>query len=463
MSYGLYLRLCFMMFLQYAVWGIWLPMIARFMDDRARGGIGLTPEEQGWIYTVYGFGAILGPPIVGQLADRFFATERVMAVCHFLGGILLLMAAYTTSFWPLFGLLFVYCNLYMPTMGLSNSITFRNLPESDQSLFPKIRVWGTYGWVVAGILFALYLDSQSLEFFRPFYEVLGFSSTFPRHLESWREFSGPILRPVFDLVGEPSFKDVLRIPGVLSFVLAAFCLALPHTPPIPAKATDPADKRNALVESLELMKNRSFAVLVIITGLIGIMLAFYFGCENYFLAGIGTNPNHTGAYMTIGQIAEVVVMYLVPLSIARLGFKRTMIIGATAWAIRFGLSAMGQPWWLMISSIALHGFAFGFFFVPAQMYVDKAASPDIKASAQNLLIFVIYGLGTILGSILTGYIRGYFSRQVAGPTGELVTQTNWTGVWAGPTVLTVICILAFIALFRETRITKAGPTDPLVG
>jgi nucleoside transporter len=398
-----------MMILQYLVWGIWLPGLGQFMGGD--GGIGLTPREQGWIFTVYGFGAIIGPFVIGQLADRYFATENVLAACHFIGGLLLIAAAYTTSFWPLFGLLFLYCNLYMPTMGLTNSLTFRTLGEERQVYFPYIRAFGTIGWILAGLGYGQYLIQAK---------------------------GGSPLQPLFDLsfVGKPTFRDCLRLPGVLSILYSIYCLTLPHTPPVPAKASDPIDKRSAVLESLELMRNRSFAVLVTITGLVGIMLAFYFGCETYFLGHLGTQPERVVQYMTIGQGAELFLMFLVPLAVARLGVKTTMILGALAWAVRFGLSAIGQPYWLMISTIALHGFAFGFFFVPAQMYVDRAASPDIKATAQNLLVFVVYGLGTILGSIISGEIRGYFG-------------SNWFAIWIGPTVLTILCIVAFAVLFHE--------------
>jgi MFS family permease len=150
--------------------------------------------------------------------------------------------------------------------------------------------------------------------------------------------------------------------------------------------------------------------------------------------------------MTIGQIAEVLVMLLVPLSVEKLGVKNTMLIGAGAWALRFGISALGYPFWLMISTIALHGFAFGFFFVVAQMYVDRAASKDIKASAQSLLIFVVYGMGTILGSVLTGYVRRYFTEDMNGTRVE-----NWHGIWMGPFLLTLFCMLVFWLLFREEQ------------
>jgi MFS family permease len=155
--------------------------------------------------------------------------------------------------------------------------------------------------------------------------------------------------------------------------------------------------------------------------------------------------------MTLGQFAEALVIVLVPLSVSRLGVKNTMMIGAGAWALRFGLSAYGQPQWLMISTIFLHGFAFGFFFVVAQMYVDRAAGPDIKASAQNLLIFIIYGLGTIVGSVLTGYIRTYF-------------KDDWSKVWAGPFVLTLICMAIFAAFFQDKAIARKPVVegDPLL-
>ncbi len=442
MSPGLWIRLSIMMVLQYLVWGVWLPGIAQFMGPESAsglGGIGLTPAEQGWIFTVYGFGAILGPLVIGQIADRYLATEKVLAGCHLIGGVLLLLAAYQTSFWPLFIILFLYCNLYMPTMGLTNSITFRALGESEQAKFPFIRLWGTVGWIVAGFLYSDYLGL---------------------HKEA-----GSILEPLFKLsfIGLPTFRDCLRIPGVVSIVYGLYCFTLPHTPPVPSKPSDPIDKKSTFLESLELMRNRSFAVLITVTGLVGIMLAFYFGCENFFLSAIGIEETQVVKYMTIGQWAELGLMFLVPIAVLKLGIKNTMIIGAAAWAIRFGLSAIGQPQWLMVATIALHGFAFGFFFVPAQMYVDRAASEDIKATAQNFLVFVVYGLGTILGSILSGELRGRFLVSKIDPlTGKSIMVTNWFAVWIGPTILTILCIIVFALLFRETtKITKPAAEPEL--
>jgi nucleoside transporter len=414
MPFSLRIKLSVMMILQYLIWGIWLPAIGLFMD---KDGIKLAETEQGWVFTVYGFGAIIGPALIGMLADRFFATEKLMAMCHFLGGFLLIAAAYSTSFWPLFILLFLYCNLYMPSMGLSNSITFRSLGEGNQSQFPGIRLWGTIGWILAGLLFTAYQHGEEYKFLNPLFAI------------PW--------------IGKPSPRDCLRLAGVISLFYSVYCLFLPHTPPVPSKPNDPIDKKSAFIESLELMKSRSFAVLATVTGLVGIMLAFYFGCEQFFLVHIGIPPKDVPAYMTIGQVAELVLMALVPLAVNKLGVKNTMLIGAGAWALRFGLSMIGSPQWLMVSTIALHGFAFGFFFVVAQMYVDRAASADIKASAQNLLVFLIYGLGTIFGSILSGVLRERF-------------KTNWAVIWSGPFFLTLLCILAFWLLFQEREIKKTS-------
>ncbi|WP_435006912.1 MFS transporter [Tundrisphaera lichenicola] len=421
MSLGLNIRLSIMMFLQYFVWGIWLPILGIHLGSEE---VGLTPAQIGWVYTVYGFGAILGPFLLGQLADRYMATERVLGLAHLIGGVLLLVTAYVTGFWPIFLLLFAYCNLYMPTMGLTNSITFRTAGEGNQDLFPGIRLWGTIGWIAAGLLFAAYRNSTNVA----------------------------ALRPLFDLVSEPSSRDCLRISGVVSLFYGLYCFTLPHTPPTRVDHDTTQVKKSAILESLELLKVKSFAVLVLVAGLIGIMLAFYFACENIFLKDIGTPEESIGGYMVIGQVAEALVIGLVPFVVNRFGVKNTMLLGAGAWAVRFGLSSIGQPWWLMIATIGLHGFAFAFFFVVAQMYVDRAAGPDIKATAQNLLIFIIYGLGTIVGSLMTGYVRDYF-------------ENDWRKVWAGPFVLTLICMVIFALLFRDTAIQKKSVVtegDPLL-
>jgi nucleoside transporter len=423
MSFGLRARLSLMMFLQYFVWGIWLPMLAQHVGPN---GLNLGDRALGWILMVYGLGSIIGPFILGQLADRFFATERVLAFAHVVGGGILIGTAYATTFWPIFLMMLLYCHLYMPTIGLTNSLSFRSLGEQNQAMFPSIRVWGTAGWIAAGLFFASYLEYKSF----------------------WPSSVVPMWESLFNLsfVGEPTFRDCLRLSGFFSILYGFYCLTLPHTPPAPAKATDPIDKKSAVLETLELMRFRSFSVLIAIAALIGILLAFFFTAENFFLESVGVAPKQIGAYMTISQFAEAAVVLLIPLSVARLGYKTTMLIGLGAWAARFGLSALGYPKWLMISTLGLHGFAFGFFFIVAQMFVDRAASRDIKASAQSLLIFVIYGLGTVAGSLLAGEAMHYFH------TGAGLTGHDWRAIWMGPFILTLVCMGAFALLFKEEQI-----------
>ena len=416
MPIGLRLRLSFMMFLQYFVWGIWLTIMGLYLGSKE---VNLTPPQIGWVYTVYGFGAILGPFLLGQLADRYMATQIVMALAHLIGGGLLIATAYATTFWSIFGLLFLYCNLYMPTMGLANSISFRALGEGNQNQFPSIRLCGTIGWIVAGLFLTWYL------------EVAG---------------SIAALKPLFDLISPPSLRDIFRVSGVVSFLYGFYCFTLPHTPPTRIVSDSGEVKKSAIMESLSLLRFRSFAVLVLVAGLIGIMLAFYFACESEFLKDIGNAESRVSSIMTIGQVAETVLIGVIPLAVNAFGVKKTMILGIGAWALRFALSAYGQPNWLMIATIGLHGFAFGFFFVVAQMYVDRAAGPDIKATAQNLLIFVIYGLGTIVGSILAGYVRDYYN-------------DDWHKIWVGPTILTLVCMAIFAIFFRDTEFKKGTPIE----
>ncbi len=391
-------KLCVMMFLQYFVWGIWLPILPLKL-----GTLGLNPNQISMIMACYGFGAILGPFVIGQIADRYVAAQRVLSAVHIIGGMMLIYASTLTTYWPIFLTLFIYCNLYMPTMGLSNAIAFKALGEANAKYFAWVRNLGTIGWIAAGFFFTWYLYN-----FKP-----------------------------------EGVLECFKLAGYVSIAYGVFSWFLPHTPPTPAKATDPVDKKSTLIESLELLKNPSFAVLVFTAGVIGIMLAFYFGCEGTFLTDkVGIKEEEVGSYMAIGQIAEMLVMFLVPFAITKLGVKNTMILGALFWAARFGLSILGQPQWLMISTIAFHGFCFGFFFVVAFMFVDKAASADIKSTAQNLLVFVVYGLGTVVGNLLVGPLRTAFGN-------------NWAAIWAGPFVLTLLAIAAFALFFNPKEIGEA--------
>jgi len=254
----------------------------------------------------------------------------------------------------------------------------------------------------------------------------------------------PLLKPFFDLVGEPQKLEVLRIPGLISLVFGLYCFVLPHTPaagPAPATA---APKKSAFLETLELMKDRSFAVLLVVSGFFGFALYYYFQCEGRFLPHVGSSSIYVGTQMTIGQIGELTSMAMVPFLVGRIGMKWTMSLGGLAYVAMFALKMLGQPWALMVAINILHGFCFGFLFVVAQMYVDKAASADIKASAQSLFVFVVYGLFNVVGNVGAGYIRD-------------LLLPNWVAIWAIPLVVTVVSLLVFVAFFREEKIIQPEP------
>ncbi len=305
-------------------------------------------------------------------------------------------------------------------------MTFRALGEEHTSLFAPIRLWGTIGWLLATFLVGRYLNLSS--------ETV------------------PFLKPFFDLVGEPQKLEVLRIPGLISLVFGLYCFALPHTPaagPAPATA---APKKSAFIATLELMKDRSFAVLLLVSGFFGFALYYYFQCEGRFLPHVGSNSNKVGTQMIIGQIGELISMALVPIVVPRLGMKWTMSLGGLAYVAMFALDMLGQPWALMVGINILHGFCFGFLFVVASIYVDKAASADIKASAQSLFVFVVYGLFNVVGNVGAGAIRDLLN---VGTKDNPVY--NWPVVWAIPLVVSVVFLLVFVAFFREEQSARPEP------
>ena len=419
MNLGLRIKLSLMMAFQYAIWSIWLLMLFQHIHE-------LKLDAQfGWIMMTTGLGSIIGPFVMGQLADRYFATEKVLAFAQIAGGLVLIATAYATTFWPIFLLMLVYCHLYFPTVGLTNSLAFRALGEGNQNQFPMIRFFGSIGWILGSWALAAYLNSGE----------------------------SALLQPWFALVGKPGNRDILRFAGLISLVYGGFCFLLPHTPPSPAKAGDPLERKSAFLESLGLMKIPSFAVLVSVAGLLGVVLYFYFQNENPFQTFLETNPNNIGAFTTLNSAFELVSMVIIPLCLAALGTKRTMLIGIAAYVLMFALKVLGHPWALMIASNLFHGICFGLFFVVAQMFVDKAASGDIKASAQSLMVFIVYGLANIVGVVLGNEVRTRFT--VYGPDNLKIVEQNWYAIWAVPLVLSVICFLIFAVFFKETELKKS--------
>jgi nucleoside transporter len=396
-------RLGAMMFLQYAIWGAWAPVLSSYLIN----DLGFSGGQVGWIYALLPLATIISPFVGGQVADRYFASERVIGFLSLTGGLVLIAVARTTDFGVMAGLMLLYSLLYAPTLALTNSIAMMNLRDSEEE-FGRIRVWGTLGWITAGWM-----------------------------LTGWRRLAENAVLPA--VAG-----DTLLLAGLLSVVMGLQSFTLPHTPP-KREGVNPW----AFAESLKMLRVKDFAVFVAITFVVATELEFYYILTAPFLEGpIGVTSANIPAVMTVAQLAEIFVMaFFLSHALKKYGMRRTLAIGVIAWPIRYIIFAIGGPGWLVIASLTLHGFCYVFFFVAAFIYVDKVAPPDIRASAQSLIAIVALGLGRFLGSLFAGGIRDMFTANGV---------TNWTAVFLVPCALTTACALAFLVFFRERRAIAVG-------
>jgi nucleoside transporter len=397
-------RLGIMMFLEYAIWGSWAPVLSAYLMNT----LGFSGTQVGWIYSLLPLATIISPFIGGQLADRYFPTQKVIAVLGLVGGLLLIFGSTVTSYSAVMWVMLVYCLIYAPTLALTNSIAFINLQNSEKD-FGKIRVWGTIGWIAAGLALA-----------------------------GWRLIAKS--------AGSVALKgDTLFLAGLFSIVMGVLSFGLPHTPP-KKEGTKPW----AFLEALKMLKERDFVVFTIISFIVATELQFYYVLTAPFLtsAKIGVSESAVSGVMVIAQIAEIFVMaLLLPYFLPRYGIKKTMIIGVLAWPLRYIIFVIGTPAWLVIASLSLHGFCYVFFFTAAFIYVDLIAPKDIRHSAQSLIAVVILGFGNFVGSNFSGWIQKIFTVGRA---------TNWRNVFLVPTALTLICALAFVFLFRAKKTAEAS-------
>ena len=377
-------RLGVMMFLQYALWGAWLPVTARYLSATiSEGGLGFTGSEIGMILGLAGsIGAIAAPFIAGQIADRYFSTERVLAILVTAGGAVKWITAYQTEYGAWLILSILYSVLYMPTLALSNSITFSHIDDQENN-FPKIRVWGTIGWIVASWVFPMIWLQQNLHFqwMPPFIvgsEVVNVTSR---------------------------LADALKFSGLISLSYGAFCFLLPHTPP---KLN--AVEKLAFKKAFELFKKASFTILVIASLAVSIIHQIYFLQTGPFLSHIGILDSQIGPAMTIGQFAEIITMAYLGFFLKRLGFHKVISIGIAAYCVRYAIFGTESfPVWVMVISQAFHGFCYAFFFAAAYIYVDKIADEDVRHSAQTVFGIIILGGGPVIGGWLSGYLQNVYT------------------------------------------------------
>ncbi|RMG24173.1 MAG: MFS transporter [Bacteroidetes bacterium] len=410
-----YSRLSLMMFLEYFVWGAWYVTLGTYL--------GATLNFSGLqISSVYGAGAIaamLSPFLVGLIADRYFATERVLGVMHLLGAGLMYAASTATDFGTFYPFLLGYALCYMPTIALTNAVSFHQMNNPAQQ-FPSIRVWGTIGWIASGLMiFFIQTDISGF----------GLSWDFPFILKGTKSMD-------IEATAIP-----LQITAGLSLLMGLYSFSLPHTPP---KGKGKAfSAREALgLDAIGLLKERNFLVLFVASILICIPLMFYYTFTNMFLNEVGFE--NAAGKMTLGQMSEIIFMLLMPLAFARLGVKKMMLIGMAAWAIRYVLFAFGDPEglvWMFYIGILLHGICFDFFFVTGQIYAENRAPSSLRSSVQGMMTFATYGVGMFIGSLVSGPIVDLYAQ------GE--NAHSWKEIWLIPAVFAVLVMLVFWALFKE--------------
>lgn len=398
MNLSVRLRLSTLMFLQYFIWGTWYVTMGTYLIQTLNAdGI-----QIGSSYANLSIAAIISPFFVGLIADRFFPAQKVLGILHLVGALTLYYISTLNDFNSFWWLILLYTLLYMPTISLSNSISFRQMKDSGKE-FPAVRAFGTVGWIAAG-LFVGFMNIESS------------GSTF-------------------------------RIASVSSALLGLLSFFLPHTPP---------KKHSANISSilglnaLVLFKSRSFVVFFIASIIICIPLSFYYSFANPFLNDIGVE--NAAGKMTLGQVSEFIFMLLMPLLFVRLGVKRMLLIAMVAWTFRYLLFSFGnaESWISMLyAGIILHGICYDFFFVTGQIYIDNKAGESMKSSAQGMITFATYGIGMFFGSYISGFLAQQFTTTV-----DNTVQYQWQSIWLIPALIAIAVLVIFAFFFKEDKKLK---------
>ena len=398
------IQLSLMMFLQFFIWGGWFVTLGTFLGN----DLNATGAETGMAFSTQSWGAIIAPFFIGLIADRYFNAEKILGVLHLIGAVIMYYMAQAESFNAFYPLVFAYMVAYMPTLALVNSVSFFQMKDPAKE-FSLIRVFGTIGWIVAGLVISYVF-----------------------HWDSKESISQGALSNTFTMV------------AIASLILGLISFTLPKTPP---SQSDGAISISDILglDALKLLKDRNFLMFFITSILICIPLAFYYQQANPFLVELGME-NPTGK-MTLGQISEVLFMLLLPFFFKKFGFKKTLLVGMLAWAVRYALFAYGNAGeltFMLIMGIALHGICYDFFFVSGQIYTDFKAGEKVKSAAQGLITLATYGIGMLVGFWVAGKISDKYT---------LTDGTHdWEVIWMIPAVFALGVMVLFIVVFKDEKI-----------
>jgi nucleoside transporter len=397
------IRLSLMMFLNYVIWGSWYVTLGAYLTINLK----FTGTQAGAVFGTTALASMISPFFVGLIADRFFASERVLAALHLLGAVLLYFVTKATSFGSVYALMFIYCLCYFPTIALTNSLTLQHLKDAGRD-FPLIRVFGTLGWIAIGVT-------------------------------------------IGRLAVETSTVPFMLAAGA-SVVMSVFSLALPHTPP-PSKGQSVTLRRVLGLDALIMFKRPSFAVFAVASILACIPLTFYFSFTNAYLNEL--HVQNAAGKMALGQASEVGMMLLMPFILGRVTVRSILIMGLLAWSVRYMLLAYGNPdrgIWMFYVAILLHGICYDFFFMTGQLYSDQEAPVNLRSAAQGLITFLTYGVGMLIGSLIAGRTVDSFTHTV----GTAVSR-NWQAFWVTSSLSAFLILLLIAICFRSSRkIVGAG-------
>ena len=400
-------KLAFFMFLQYFIWGSWYVSMATYLGKT----LAFEGGQIGAAYGAFAIGAMISPFFVGLIADRYFASEKLLAFLGLLGGVLMFLIPKLTTFASFYPVLIIYCASYVPTLALGNSLSLHHLADPKRD-FPQIKTMSAVGWIAGGVTLS------------------------------------------FVFKGEQSAVQ-FYLAGTASILLGLFSLALPHTPP---QKTGKDVRLGEILglDALALLKKPSFAIFIACMFLICIPLYFYFVNMNLYVTELGWT--YSAAKMSLAQVSDIVFLLLLPLMLKNFGYKKTIFIGIVAWAARYFLLAgsvndSGFATTLVFAAILLHGVCYDFLFIAGQLYVDDEANPRIRGAAQGLIAFILWGVGAFVGTMLAG--KSQALHTLAQPQGAIAH--DWHGIWIYPAWGAVAVLVIFMIFFRDPKKQTAAP------